>query len=390
MPDRKRPSPNPAPRPEAPVRAERFRAALQTRVLGRAGLGDAENFRALILEKGEAALRDGDELVLPLAGPVMGWIPWRDGMRLELGAGAQGTHLLLGASTLDRVLQRRAEASQLRFMVERSSFMRLGAGNSASDAVAACFTGILAETLRPGPMSAAVVESLLHILLVHLHRNLPAGHGEGVARSAQGAFQPVHRVGRKPFPQALDGFPLCPGTRYFARPAERHLPARLWPAARTAHPRTAADGGPHLSRELSPVTGAGRRCPGLCRCRSVQPVLQIAAGAISGPLPPRSPPLPVRSMRQAKTPFTPGRDSREPGVGRLLQWVSAISKVRGLAARIYTRLESRCCRRIPLRTIHRHKTLACGEESCCRQAQRSETEEGILMTTLQQVPTRAG
>lgn len=184
MPDRKRLLSAPAPRPEAPVRAERFRAALQTRVLGRAGLGDAENFRALILEKGEAALRDGDELVLPLSGPVMGWIPWRDGMRLELGAGAQGTHLLLGASTLDRVLQRRAEASQLRFMVERSSFMRLGAGNSASDAVAACFTGILAETLRPGPMSAAVVESLLHILLVHLHRNLPAGHGAGAQPGA--------------------------------------------------------------------------------------------------------------------------------------------------------------------------------------------------------------
>lgn len=174
----------PASRPEVPVRAERFRAALQTRVLGRAGLGDAENFRALILEKGEAVLRDGDDLVLPLSGPVMGWIPWRDGLRLELGAGAQGTHLLLGASTLDRVLQRRAEAAQLRFMVERSSFMRLGAGNSASEAVAACFTGILAETLRPGPMSTAVVESLLHILLVHLHRNQPVAHGEGTQAGA--------------------------------------------------------------------------------------------------------------------------------------------------------------------------------------------------------------
>lgn len=166
-------------RPEVPVRAERFRAALQTRVLGRAGLGEAENFRALILEKGDAVLRAMDDAVLPLAGPMMGWFPWRDGMRLELAAGAQGTHLLLGAATLDRVLQRRAEATQLRFLVARPAFLRLGADNATGEAVAACFTGILAETLRPGPMSSAVVESLLHILLVHLHRGQPGSAGSG-------------------------------------------------------------------------------------------------------------------------------------------------------------------------------------------------------------------
>ncbi|SMC98849.1 helix-turn-helix domain-containing protein [Rhizobium sp. RU36D] len=192
MPDRKLLVSVSPSRPEAPVRAERFRAALQARVLGRAGLGEAENYRALIVEKGDVVLRDGDDRMLELSGPVMGWIPWRDGMRLELAAGAQGTHLLLGAATLARVLQRRAEAAQLRFMVERSSFMRLGPGNSASEAVAACFTGILAETLRPGPMSTAVVESLLHILLVHLHRNQPAGTGEqmqtGTLKALAGQF----------------------------------------------------------------------------------------------------------------------------------------------------------------------------------------------------------
>lgn len=186
MPHRNMPLSAPSIRPEVPVRAERFKAALQTRVLGRAGLGDTENFRALIVEKGEVVLRTADDRAVPLSGPVMGWIPWREGMRLELGAGAQGTHLLLGAPTLHRVLQRRPEASQLRFMVEQSSFMRLGAGDAASEAVAACFTGILAETLRPGPMSGAVVESLLHILLVHLHRNQPASHGD-VAQG--GAFK---------------------------------------------------------------------------------------------------------------------------------------------------------------------------------------------------------
>lgn len=170
---------NPPSRPEVPVRAERFKAALQTRVLGRAGLGDQENFRALILEKGEAMLRDGDHMTLPLSGPVMGWIPWRDGMRLELAAGAQGTHLILEGSALQRVLQRRVEASQLRFMVERSSFMRLGADNEARDVVFSCFNGILAETLRPGAMSAEIVESFLHILLVQLHRNQPVSAGLG-------------------------------------------------------------------------------------------------------------------------------------------------------------------------------------------------------------------
>ncbi len=166
-------------RPEVPVRAERFRAALQTRVLGRAGLGEAGNFRAMILEKGEAALLSGNDTALPLSGPVMGWFPWRDGMRLELGAGAQGMHLLLGVATLNRVLHRHAEATQLRFMVDRPAFIRLGVENAAADAVAACFAGILRETLTPGPMSSAVVESLLHVLLVHLHRGQPTSTGAG-------------------------------------------------------------------------------------------------------------------------------------------------------------------------------------------------------------------
>jgi AraC-type DNA-binding domain-containing proteins len=166
-------------RPEVPVRAERFRAALQTRVLGRAGLGEAGNVRAMILEKGEAVLLSSNDAVLPMSGPVMGWFPWREGMRLELAAGAQGTHLLLGIVTLNRVLQRHAEATQLRFLVERPAFIRLGGDNAAGDAVAACFNGVLRETLTPGPMSSAVVESLLHVLLVHLHRGQPTSNGAG-------------------------------------------------------------------------------------------------------------------------------------------------------------------------------------------------------------------
>ena len=178
-------------RPEVPVRAERFRAALQTRVLGRAGLGDQENFRALILEKGEAVLRDSDDITLPLVGPIMGWVPWRSGMRLELAAGAQGTHLILEASTLQRVLQRRVEASQLLFMVERSSFMRLGTDNAAREAVFSCFNGILAETLNPGAMSSEIVESFLHILLIQLHRNQPTSSdmaGFGGTKALAGQF----------------------------------------------------------------------------------------------------------------------------------------------------------------------------------------------------------
>ncbi|WP_117194474.1 helix-turn-helix domain-containing protein [Rhizobium terrae] len=192
MPDRRPFIQQTASRPEVPVRAERFRAALQTRVLGRAGLGEAENFRALFLEKGEAMLRGADDDALPLSGPTMGWFPWRDGMRLELGAGAQGTHLLLGASTLNRVLQRRAEAGELRFMTRRPTFIRLGADSAAREAIAACFTGVLAETLHPGLMSSAIVDSLLHILLVHLHRGQPgrigAGAETGGIRAIAGQF----------------------------------------------------------------------------------------------------------------------------------------------------------------------------------------------------------
>jgi len=92
----------------SPVRAERFRAALQTRVLGRAGPGERDNLRAVHLERGSVTLRSADGVAQVLPGPAMGWFPWQDDLRLELGAGARGTHLLVGAGALGRVLHRRA------------------------------------------------------------------------------------------------------------------------------------------------------------------------------------------------------------------------------------------------------------------------------------------
>ncbi|ADZ72373.1 AraC family transcriptional regulator [Polymorphum gilvum] len=186
MPHRRFDPHQPAPRAETPVRAEGFRAALQTRVLGRAGLGDEDSFRVLLLERGSAVLRGTDRQPLPVAGRLVGWFPWREDMRLDLAAGAQGTHLLLGIATLNRVLQRRPEAAQLQFMASRPSLLRLEPDDPAAEAVAACFAGILAETLRPGPMSSAAVDSLLHVLLVHLYRGQAhGGAAEGQAGGGQ-------------------------------------------------------------------------------------------------------------------------------------------------------------------------------------------------------------
>jgi AraC-like DNA-binding protein len=168
---------------ETPIRAERFRADLQPRSLGLAGLDEGENFRAIHLERGEATLRTRDAPPLPLAGPVMGWFPWRDGMRLELAAGAQGSHLLLGRTTLNRTLAGSPETAELRFMADRRLLLRLAGEDSPGAIVAGCFAGILAETLRPGPLSAPVVESFLRVLLVHLRRGQAQG---GVTAPAAG------------------------------------------------------------------------------------------------------------------------------------------------------------------------------------------------------------
>lgn len=174
---------------ETPLRAEQFRVALQSRYLGLAGLDEAENIRALLLERGEARLRLADGSVLPLSGPVMGWFPWQPQMRLELEAGAQGTHLLLGRATLNRTLARSPETADLGFLAERSLSLRLAPEDGAMATIAACFAGILSETLRPGQLNATVVESFLRILLVHLHRGQlagspvagPSGSGQGLA-----------------------------------------------------------------------------------------------------------------------------------------------------------------------------------------------------------------
>lgn len=173
MPHRRADTRRTLPQPEVTVRAERFRAALQARTLGRAGLSEAENIRAILVDRGEVTLRPVSGPAVPLTGPVMGWFPWRDGMRLDLGAGAQGTHLLLGWSTLNRVLQSRPDLAELRFMAERPAVVRLAPEGGSAATVAACFAGILDETLRPGPMAPAAVEAFLHVILVHLHRGQP-------------------------------------------------------------------------------------------------------------------------------------------------------------------------------------------------------------------------
>ncbi|HSF62959.1 MAG TPA: AraC family transcriptional regulator [Paracoccaceae bacterium] len=190
MPHRRPEARRPAPQPEVTVRAERFRAALQARILGRAGLSEDENYRAILVDRGEVVLRPEEGTALPLTGPVMAWFPWRAGMRLELGASAQGTHLLLGQTTLNRVLQRRPDLAELRFMAERPAVVRLSPEAGTAATVAACFAGILDETLRPGPMAPVTVEAFLHVILVHLHRGQPhtprAGHA---ARDGQALAQ---------------------------------------------------------------------------------------------------------------------------------------------------------------------------------------------------------
>jgi AraC-like DNA-binding protein len=188
------------------------------RSLGLAGLDEAENVRALMLERGEARLRRQDGSVLPLTGPAAGWFPWSPDLRLELAAGAQGCHLLLGRATLTRALARSPETADLRFMADRSVTLHLAPDEAAASAIGACFAGILAETLRPGALSATVVESFLRVLLVHLHRGQSAG-----------AAGPV----------PAGGGPALAGR--FAALVEAHLRDR-WPVARyAAELRVSAD-----------------------------------------------------------------------------------------------------------------------------------------------------
>lgn len=156
-----------APTAEQPVRAERFRSALHPRVLGTAGLVSGQNFRALLLERGEAVLRNG-EGETPLFAPLAAWMPWPEGTRLQILAGAQGSHILLGQGALERMLQRRSEAAQVRYLAERTAVMTLK--DPIRPVLEACFDGILAETVSPGPMAENVVDSFLHILLVQFFR----------------------------------------------------------------------------------------------------------------------------------------------------------------------------------------------------------------------------
>ncbi len=168
------------------VRAEPLRAGLRTRVLGRAGTAKGRSFRVIHLTRGAAQLRGPEER--PLTAPVLGWLPWDEDMRLDLGASAQGTHLVIAPAALERALHHRPEAGPLRFIAQRTAVMQLVAETDAEQTAASCLAGILSETQRPGALAQAVIDSLLHVLLVLLYRGQPrAAQTEARGRSALGA-----------------------------------------------------------------------------------------------------------------------------------------------------------------------------------------------------------
>ena len=151
------------------VRAERIRPALQSRVLGRAGMGEDNRWRLLHLSRGAGRLIEGQSAQL-LTAPVLVWVPGGAERRITLDAGAQGTQILLGADTMERALRQRPEAGRLRLLATRPALLPL---SDEEAAVSGLIDGILTESLRPEPMGGAVIESLLHVILVRLVRGQP-------------------------------------------------------------------------------------------------------------------------------------------------------------------------------------------------------------------------
>jgi AraC family transcriptional regulator, transcriptional activator of pobA len=118
----------------------------------------------------------------------MGWFPWRDDMRLDLAAGAQGTHLLLGAGTLGRVLQHRPEEPELRFSAGRMAVVRLD-----DDGPRARWLPPVSGASWPKPSSPArwrrgSRNPCCMCLLVQFHRGQVRGQaGEGTGQSTLAA-----------------------------------------------------------------------------------------------------------------------------------------------------------------------------------------------------------
>jgi len=159
------------------VRVEQFRSALQSRIIGRAGLSAARSYRAIYLERGHADLiSDVEDQVL--SGPLIAWLPWSEEARLRLSAGSLGTHLLLGPQTLSQALRHTPEAAQLAYMTDHPVLLSLTDRAETGEIIRACFRGILDETSVPRPMSGSVIAAFLGILLIHLFRSQPA-QGEG-------------------------------------------------------------------------------------------------------------------------------------------------------------------------------------------------------------------
>jgi AraC family transcriptional activator of pobA len=161
--------------------AETIRPALREQTIGGLVHLPARSWRAVFLEAGELRL-PGEDGLRRLRAPCFLWCRWTPERRLRVAAGSRGATLLLGDTMLANTVGHRAEAADIRLMLDRDFEVDLRDRPDTRDGLKASFAQIVAEQANERQGSAAIVEAHARIVTVLIWRLVNA---EEVLATAQ-------------------------------------------------------------------------------------------------------------------------------------------------------------------------------------------------------------
>jgi AraC family transcriptional activator of pobA len=166
--------------------AETIRPALREQILGGLVHLPARSWRAVFLESGSLRL-PGKDGVRRLQAPCFLWWRWTTERRIRVGAGSRGATVLLSETMLANTVGHRAEAADIRLLLDRDFEVDLRDHAETRAGLVASFTQMIAEQARDQQGSAAIVEAHARIVTVLIWRLMSADdrHATAQHRSAR-------------------------------------------------------------------------------------------------------------------------------------------------------------------------------------------------------------
>jgi AraC family transcriptional activator of pobA len=149
--------------------AEAIRPGLREQSIGGLVSLAARSWRAVFLESGHLRLPD-EAGGRRLPAPCFVWRRWTAETRIRAGAGSRGATLLLGDTMLANTIGHRAEAADIRLLLDRDFDVALRDHPDTTRGLSESFAQVLAEQQRDQQGSSVIVEAHARIVTVLIWR----------------------------------------------------------------------------------------------------------------------------------------------------------------------------------------------------------------------------